>query len=76
MSTATDGNGAWLRATDGAFSRPVSSHSYELTTTLAVGGARIVVLAREMDCLCHCPLPEPGEALKAARAQARGEGAE
>ncbi|WPO76252.1 hypothetical protein [Streptomyces sp. KN37] len=51
-------------------------HPCELTTTLAVDGDRIVILAREMDCLCHCPLPEPSEAMKAARAQARGEGAE
>ncbi|MGA4849484.1 hypothetical protein ACOBQB_25700 [Streptomyces sp. G5(2025)] len=51
-------------------------HSCELTTTLAVDGDRIVIVAHEMDCLCHCPLPEESPALKAARARARGEGAE
>ncbi|MBW5420250.1 hypothetical protein GKQ77_01525 [Streptomyces sp. BG9H] len=51
-------------------------HGCLLTTTLAVDGTRIVILAREMDCRCRCPSAEESAALKTARAQARGGRAE
>ncbi|MFH8289119.1 hypothetical protein [Streptomyces sp. NPDC018059] len=51
-------------------------HPCRLLTSIAVNGARIVILARPMDCLCRCPRAEESPALKAARAQARGDGAE